>query len=160
MNSISENPTKIKIIFVFYQVQHTIFRVSLCTYYSSEKNLGCAYWSRCAKQSQYGSILPQSHEPHCEKPVFGVSDHVRHKLGCPTKIKIIFDFYQVQHAIFRVSLCTYYSSEKNLGCAYWSRCAKQSQYGSILPQSHEPYCEKPVFGVSDHVRHKLGCTAT
>ena len=27
-------------------------------------------------------------------------------------------------------------------------------------KSYEPRCEKPVFGVSDQIRHKPGCTTT
>ena len=52
INPISENWTKIKVSFDFYLVSdvdpHRKFRVGLCTYIS-EKNLGCAYWSMCAK---------------------------------------------------------------------------------------------------------------
>ena len=47
INSISENLTKIK---------KRKFRVRLCTYIS-EKNLGCANWSRCTKWSEYGNCF-------------------------------------------------------------------------------------------------------
>ena len=51
INSISENPTEIKVCFDFYRVSdvpHRKLRVCLCTCIS-EKNLGCAYLTRCAK---------------------------------------------------------------------------------------------------------------
>ena len=51
INSIYENPSKIKVSFDFYwvsDVPHRKFRLHSCTSIS-EKNLGCAYSGRCAK---------------------------------------------------------------------------------------------------------------
>ena len=55
MNSISENSTKIKVTLIFTG-SHTGNKGALEHIYF-RNDIGCAYWSRCAKETKYGVHL-------------------------------------------------------------------------------------------------------